>query len=204
MSTAVGLPAIGPESAGIALTSDEFDAITDYAEGYRYELVRGILVVTPIPLEQEADPNETLGGLLFLYREQHPLGGALDLTLPERYVFTKESRRRADRVIWAGLGRRPNPRVDPPTIAVEFVSEGKRNWTRDYVLKREEYLDLGIAEYWIFDRFRRIMTVHRNLPAGVETLVVAEGELYRTPWLPGFELPIDRLLQAADAWLDLP
>ena len=202
MSTAVDVARIGPGSAGIMMSVEEFDAIDDYDEDYRYELIHGVLIVTPIPLEMEAYPNEILGGLLFLYREQHPLGSALDLTLPERYIHLGTSRRRPDRVIWAGLGRFPDPKNDPPTIVVEFVSAGKRNWHRDYVIKRAEYLELGIKEYWIFDRFRRTLTVHRNAADGVVEWVVSEGEVYATPLLPGFELPLARLLEAADAWSD--
>jgi Uma2 family endonuclease len=202
MSTALEVAAIGPDSAGILMSVEEFDAITEYDECYRYELIHGVLVVTAVPLEEEASPNETLGGLLFLYHEQHPLGSALDLTLPERYVHLPTSRRRPDRVIWAGLGRRPDPKIDPPTIAVEFVSAGKRNWRRDYVTKRSEYLELGIAEYWIFNRFDRSMTVHRNSPEATIQMIILEGEVYRTPLLPGFELPLSRLLAAADAWGD--
>jgi Uma2 family endonuclease len=202
MSTAIELNAIGPGSAGILMSAEEFDSIAEFAEGYCYELVHGVLVVTPIPSEMEASPNETLGGLLFVYREQHPLGSALDLTLPERYIVTRESRRRADRVIWASLGRRPDPRSDIPTIAVEFVSEGKRNWFRDYVAKRVEYLDLGMAEYWLVDRFSRTLKVYRNSPQGAVEIVISEGEIYRTPLLPGFELSLSRLLEAADAWID--
>jgi len=189
---------IGLASAGVLMTPEEFDAIEEYDELYRYELIHGVLVVTPVPLEEEANPNETLGVLLGIYKRQHPLGSALDHTLPERYVYLPESRRRPDRVIWAGLGRYPNSRVDVPTIAVEFVSAGKRNYQRDYVLKRAEYRELGIAEYWIVDRFRRTMTVHRNRPEVAE-IVVKEGEVYETPQLPGFVLPLSELLEAADA-----
>ena len=47
--------------------------------------------------------------LLHLYRMQHLQGSALDDTLSEQHVSTHDSSRRADRVIWAGLGRAPNP-----------------------------------------------------------------------------------------------
>ncbi len=203
MATVVEVPAIGADSAGLVMTPEEFDAIVEYDDCYRYELIHGVLVVTPIPLEEEACPNETLGGLLFLYKEQHPLGESLDSTLPERYLYTGSSRRRADRVIWAGLGRRPNPKFDPPTIAVEFVSAGKRNWRRDYVTKRSEYRSRGVVEYWIFDRFQRILTVYRNTEQQEIEIIVSEGETYRTDLLPGFELPLSRLLDAADAWREL-
>ncbi len=173
MSTAVEVAKIDLESAGIMMSPEEFDAIEEYDELYQYELIRGVLVVTPIPLDSEAYPNETLGGLLFVYKRQHPLGSALDLTLQERYVYHRDSRRRPDRLIWAGLGRRPPTRNEPPTIAVEFVSAGRRNWKRDYVTKRAEYRELGIKEYWIVDRFARTLTVHHNSPEGAIELVVS-------------------------------
>ena len=98
-------------------------------------------------------------------------------------------------MIWTGLGRAPKVKRDLPTIAVEFVSKAKRDRRRDYVEKRDEYLALGIAEYWVIDRFRRILTVFQ---AATPELVVPEGETYRTPRLPGFELPIARLFAVAD------
>jgi hypothetical protein len=42
------------------------------------------------------------------------------------------------------------------------------------------------------------MTVHRNLPEGAIQIVVLEGEVYRTPPLPGFELPLSELRHASD------
>jgi Uma2 family endonuclease len=112
----------------------------------------------------------------------------------------EDARRIADRLIWTGLGRRPHPRRDPATIAVEFVSPGKRNRKRDYEDKRGDYGTAGIAEYWIIDRFQRTLTVIRYGPAGEEVRVVKEGEIYETPLLPGFQLPVARLLAAADEW----
>ena len=150
--------------------------------------------MNPIPSLLESNPNDELGFLLRLYQHQHPQGAALDLSVPERYVRTKSSRRRADRVIWAGLGRWPDEKLDVPTIVVEFVSRGKRNWQRDYIEKRAEYLAAGVLEYWIIDRFRRMMTVYAGSPAGPTERVVAETETYTTPLLPGFELTLARLL----------
>src|SRR5581483_10777071 len=87
---------VGPELAGTLMTPDEFDALTAWEEGYRYELIHGVLVVTPPPLEGERGPNDTLGHWLLTYREQHLEGAALDATLPEHTVRTRLSRRRAD------------------------------------------------------------------------------------------------------------
>ncbi len=196
---------LGFADAGLLMTAEEFDALSDedVDRDYRYELVQGVLVVSPIPSEAEGDPNEELGHLLRTYRDTNPQGNALDDTLAERYVYT-ENRRRADRVVWAGLGRRPNPRRDVPTIVIEFVSGGQRNWRRDYVVKRREYLAAGVIEYWIIDRFARTMTVIRASAEGIAERVLAESETYRTDLLPGFELPLARLLARADRWKDDP
>jgi Uma2 family endonuclease len=189
-----------PELAGIFLTPEEFDAIEEVDRDYRYELINGRLIVVPPPLEAERGPNEELGHRLLTYRDSHPQGSALDDTLPEQTIITRSNRRRADRVIWTGLGRQPDPKRDLPSIVAEWVSESKRDWQRDYLEKREEYRDIGIAEYWIFDRFRRTLTVYRGTPEAPEELVFHEGDIYRTPLLPGFELPLARLLAVADRW----
>ncbi len=191
---------LGPELAGISLTPEEFDAIEEADRDYRYELINGRLIVTPPPLEAERATNQELGFLLRLYRQEHPQGAALDATLPEQTVITRTNRRRADRVIWTGLGRHPDPHLDVPSIIAEWVSESKRDWQRDYVEKLQEYREMGIAEYWIFDRFRRTLTVYRGTLEAPEVLVVKEGETYRTPLLPGFELPLARILAVADRW----
>lgn len=188
-----------PELAGILLSPEEFDAIEDYDELYNYELVHGVLVVAPPPDIGEREPNEQLGHLLRSYKEQHPQGAALNLTVSEHSIRTPDSRRRADRVIWTGLGRIPNTRREQPSIVVEFVSASKRDFQRDYVAKRGEYLRLGVLEYWIIDRFRRRMTVVRGGTDPVTEIVISEQETYTTPLLPGFELPLAQLLAVADA-----
>lgn len=196
----------GFDSAGMVLTPAEFDAVTQYDEQYRYELVHGVLVVNPIPGASQAGPNDMLGYLLNRYKFSHPQGDALDDTLPERYIRTRDSRRLADRVIWAGLGKQPRPTDDLPAIAVEFVSAGKRNRQRNYEHKRDEYLDVGVLEYWIIDRFERRMTVYRNVSGGRSTepspVIVHENETYTTRLLPGFELELKTLLAEADKWED--
>jgi Uma2 family endonuclease len=144
----------GPDSAGTRMTPREFDQ-ADFVEGWRYELIDGRLIATPIPLENERDPNEELGHWLRQYRDSDPQGTALDGTLPEHTVKTRRNRRRSDRVIWAGLGRQPR-KGETPTIIAEFVSSGRRSRERDYVEKRDEYMAIKVKEYWIIDRFERI------------------------------------------------
>ncbi len=191
---------IGPRSAGIRLTPAEFDANRHWNRNFRYELINGVLVVSPPALNAEIGPNEILGHWLWSYRESHAKGSALDATLPEQLVITRKNRRRADRLIWAGLGRQPDTETDTATIAVEFVSSGKRNWLRDYQEKRDEYMGIGIQQYWIINRFERTMTVYIKKGKGWQERVLTEKDVYRTPLLPGFELSVGKLLGVADQW----
>jgi len=185
---------------GMSMSPEEFDAIEDWDPAYEYELIRGVVIVNPIASEGEADPNCELGMTLRAYQVLMPQGRCLDKTLQERYVYLPDgSRRKADRLIWAGLDRRPHPKKEPPTIVVEFVSRAARDRKRDYDEKRQEYLGIGVKEYWVIDRFRRLMTVFR--PDGAEQQI-GEQEVFHTPLLPGFELPLHRLLALSDEWED--
>lgn len=188
---------LGPESNGLLLSVDEFRAIADVDARFRYELIHGVVVVSPPPSEGERDPNGELDFMLRIYGRSDPRGAALDATLFEQQLETSAGLRRADRVIWCGLGRRPDPIKDVPAIVVEFVSDSTRDRRRDYEEKRREYAAIGVKEYWIIDRFRRTMTVCR----GTEMpLILRESETFTTHLLPGFELPLARLMEVADRW----
>ena len=189
---------LGPRSAGVLLTTDEFDRAR-FKEGWRYELINEVLVVSPIPSRSERDPNEELGYSLRGYQASQPHGSSLDLTLAEETIETKTNRRRADRVIWAGLGRLPGPE-EPPTIVIEFVSKGRINRERDFVAKRFEYREIGVKQYWIIDRFTMTMTVCIFAAEGDQERVITADQTYTTPLLPGYELPLQRLLELAARW----
>lgn len=192
------LPAIGPEMNGTLMSPEEFDCAEEWEEGYLYELVNGVLVVSPPPDEGQRGPNDFLGYRLRRFQEESPLGRAMNSTLPEHTVVTRRNRRCADRVIWCGLGRAPNTKIDTPAIIVEFVSQGRRSRRRDYETKRREYGEIGVREYWIVDRFDRKMTVVRYDAGNEEEVVCDERQTYTTPLLPGFELSIGRLMAESD------
>ncbi len=191
---------LGPRSAGMLLTPVEFDR-AHYEEGWRYELIHGVLVVSPTPSRQERDPNQMLGYWLIQYQTGHPQGRALDSTLPEEEIETRggQDRRRLDRAIWAGLGRLPE-KGEIPTIAVEFVSEGKVNQDRDYIVKRAEYREAGIRASWVIDRFQRTLTAYGFTSEPDEVQVFAEGQAFESPLLPGFVLDLKELFSYADRW----
>lgn len=198
MSTAHEPLVIGPELNGTLMTSEEFDFAEDWNENFRYELINGVLIASPPADVAERGPNEELGRLLRNYQADHPQGHALDYTVTEQMIRTrKQNRRRADRVIWAGLGRIPDTDLDVPQIVVEFVSPGRVSRKRDYVEKRAEYSKIGVREYWIIDRFQREMTVIR-FGVRERTILVGGKEVYESSLLPGFKLPLVTLLNESD------
>ncbi|MCA9218634.1 MAG: Uma2 family endonuclease [Planctomycetales bacterium] len=186
---------LNQHAAGVILSPQEFDSAG--ADPYwRYELINGVVIVNPAPSPKERGSNEMLGHWLLSYKENHPSGSSIDCTLHEHDVHIGDNRRRADRVIWTGLGRQP--RIDEtPAIVVEFVSAGKRNFTRDYEIKRTEYASINVPEYWVFNRFERTMAIFKS---DGSTQVVSESDTYSTPLLPGFEVTPRKLFEIADAW----
>jgi Uma2 family endonuclease len=192
---------IGPGSAGRLMTREQFNALRpdQFIGKNRYELINGVLVVSPRAGIGERNPNDELGYLIRLYRDTPPHGSIIDGTVPEQTVPATNSRI-ADRVIWTGLGRTPNEKEDIPSIVVEFVSKRRRDALRDYETKRDEYLAAGVQQYWIIDRFRRVMIVYRMGIAGPTYEIVTETQSYQTDLLPGFVLLLAKLLAKADQW----
>lgn len=197
-STDVKVLELGPLSNGVLLEAWDFDE-AEFEPGWRYELINGVLIVNPPPSVNERDANDELGYWLRKYQETHPQGKSLDGTAPEQEIRIGTNRRRADRAIWAGLGRLPHE-TETPTIIVEFVSRGRRSRQRDYEIKRAEYLSVGVQEYWIIDRFNRTMTVHTPVRSKTHTRTIGEHQTYTTKRLPGFKLPLAKLLHFTDRW----
>ncbi|WP_442482584.1 Uma2 family endonuclease [Aeoliella sp. SH292] len=187
----------GRWSNGMVLSAEEYDAATEWDDRYRYELINGVLIVSPPAGIGERGPNDYLGHWIWNYKEMHPQGQIVIYTAPEQEIRIGRNRRRADRAIWIGSARSIDPLADVPTIAVEFVSNKPRDRKRDFVVKRAEYASAGVKEYWVIDRFARELTVFRGMD---EVLTIAENEIYTTPLLPGFELPFAKLLAKADQY----
>ena len=51
---------LGPEHNGMRMTPEEFDAVEEWDENYVFELVEGVVVVSPPPSIRERGPNDIL------------------------------------------------------------------------------------------------------------------------------------------------
>ena len=77
---------LGPELNGTLMTPEEFDDVEEYDENYVYELIHGVLIVNPIPLERKPVRTSTIGELPPGHPQRDLQTSALDVTLPELYV----------------------------------------------------------------------------------------------------------------------
>ena len=81
-------------------------------------------------------------------------------------------------------------------LAVEVVSEGRRQRNRDYVEKPEDYSSAGIAEYWIVDPEARTITICDLRDGRDERTVFAAGETVRSQVFENLTATVDELFPA--------
>lgn len=180
---------IGPNDHGRRMSLREYEPV-DTVEGYVYELARGIITVCDVPAFPHAWLVAYLRDQLAYYKLAHPeeiyiILGSFDCKLligefeserhPDLAVYKSKPRRKED-FWWHYL----------PDLVVEIVSRGSKK--RDYVEKREEYLALGIKEYWIVDGGKREILALRRLRGKWSERLLTAGESYQSKVLPGFSL----------------
>ena len=189
---------IGPADHGRRLKLDEFIE-AEFEEGWVYELARGVVEVTEVPGPWHGRIVDRLARMFIHYDEQHPGrinyragGGECRKRLPGMV-----SDRHPDQAIYLD----PEPSGHKvwtkwvPHIVDEVVSPGGEQ--RDFVDKHEEYLRVGVREYWILD------TEHRRMHALVregdtrEETIVPESGIYHTVFLPGLQVRPAELLGPA-------
>ena len=125
------------------LTRADLETMPD--DGHRYELIDGVLIVTPAPSWQH---QRAVGRLLMLLTAACPpdleaFVAPLDVTLAEDTVMEPDVlvARKAD------LGDRDLPAA--PVLAVEVLSPSTRRI--DLTLKRSRLEAAGCPAYWVID-----------------------------------------------------
>jgi Uma2 family endonuclease len=189
---------IGPADHGRAMTLRQF-ARADFEEGWLYELARGVIDVTEVPGVPHGRIVDRITEMFIFYRARH--AGVINyranasecrLRLPGM-----QSDRHPDQAIY--LTPPPGGR-DPwarwiPEIVIEVVSRGGEQ--RDYIEKREEYLNAGVVEYWVLDPSKRELRVHLRAGDTWSERIVPESKTYRTRLLPGLVVRPGELLGPA-------
>jgi Uma2 family endonuclease len=191
---------IGPADHGRRMTLEAFIK-ADFVEGWLYELARGVVEVTQVPKPRHGRVVDRVARLFIHYDERYPGrinyragGGECRLRLPGM-----ASDRHPDQAIYLD----PEPEGPDvwtkwvPHIVVEVVSPRGRK--RDFIAKREEYLRMGVREYWILDPEKERMHVLVRIGDAWQERIVSRRGVYRTVLLPGLEVrPAELLGPAGD------
>ena len=189
---------IGPADHGRRMSLDEFDTAIG-REGHLYELSRGVIVVMDVPNPPHGDPLDELRLQLFAYRARSP--GVIHRVYAgsecKLLIEPTQSERHPDLAVY----KTPPPGDDSrvwstwvPEIVVEVVSADSGD--RDYLEKAEDYLSFGVQEYWVIDRDRGAVVVHRRTRGKWAIRELRPGDRHATNLLPGFELNVEAVLSA--------
>ncbi len=138
-------------------TLAELDRLPD--DGSTYELVDGELFVTPAPCTAHEELASTLLSMLVPYVRAQQLGRVYT---PRAVVRTAESQVEPDLMVRPAADTLPSTWAEMPTplLVVEILSGTTRR--RDHEQKRAFYMRIGVAQYWIVDRWSRTIRVVRN------------------------------------------
>jgi Uma2 family endonuclease len=140
-----------------AWTIEELQRLPD--DGNKYELVEGELFVTPAPNETHETILARLHQLLVPYVAANDLGAVYR---PRAVVRTRGSEVEPDLMVRAERMRPKTSweKAPLPILVVEVASDSTRR--RDYGPKRDWYMKIGVAEYWIVDGDACEITVVRQ------------------------------------------
>jgi Uma2 family endonuclease len=132
----------------IPWTRDQLDRLPD--DGNRYEVLGGELLVTPPPSDGHQEVLAWLNEALLPFVVANELGR---IYFPRAVIVADGSQLEPDLMVrplapWRGWENAP-----VPLLVVEVLSKSTRR--RDLTIKRDFYLELGIPEYWVVDRFER-------------------------------------------------
>ncbi|MEI2778585.1 MAG: Uma2 family endonuclease [Tetrasphaera sp.] len=125
------------------LTRTDLEAVPD--DGHRYELIDGVLLVTPVPLLRHQRASFRLGLVL----SQALTAGLEILAAPFDVVLADDTVLQPDLLVvrQADLTERNLPGA--PLLAVEILSPSTRRI--DLLLKRSRYESAGTPSYWVID-----------------------------------------------------
>lgn len=171
----------------------------DYArlpasEGFRYEIIDGVLYMAPAPTPQ----HERIGALIIarLVALVDDAGLGAVFVSPDIDAGPATLRPDAAVVLAGNLGIVAEQRlVGPPDLVVEIASPSTAAYDRDPVEgKRGAYARMGVAEYWIVDPAARSVEVLSLEGAAYVALGTFSGEQpVASRVLPGAALLAHRL-----------
>ena len=169
------------------LTYDDYCQIPD--DGNRYEVIDGVLYMSPSPIVRHQKISFNLSLRLGTWVREAKAGEVL--YAPMDVVLSKHNVVQPD-ILFVSNERSSiieNKNLQgAPDLLIEILSEGNRR--HDEVKKRVLYESFGVQEYWIVDPVLETIKVYRseeNRFVRVAEWSLEAGDIIASPLLPGFE-----------------
>ena len=142
-------------------------------DGNKYELVSGVLLVTPAPSPGHERIANAVADCLKPYVDRERLG---EIFRPRAVFRLEGSETEPDVMVRPRAPRDADWEEMPrPILLVEVISPTSRR--HDLSTKRSWYVDAGVPTYWVFDGERRVVHV---IQAGAAEAIVSD----RLTWHP--------------------
>jgi len=174
------------------MTADEYLALGETPE--RYELVDGVIVMSPSPIPPHSEiAIEIIGQLHAFSRRTRSarVFAETDIVLSTGIVY------RPDIVVYRAV-QLPQGRIarldTPPDLIIEILSPSTKPY--DLITKRGDYDRFGTNEYWVVDPEDASVRCWSRDAAGMNERSVPADSLASSA-IPGFELDLQALREIA-------
>ncbi len=178
-----------PSYAGLRLSAEEYFSLRD--DGQRYELIDGVVVMSPSPTPRHQLIAKVVLRQLDNYVERHGLGLVLYGT-DVRLGKTPEGKDLVYRpeivFIAADKAARVKGRIEVvPDVVVEVVSPDSRSL--DAETKYNDYEGAGVGEYWLIDPIDEQTKFYRLID-GRYAVAPVGGSVYESEVVSGLKLDL--------------
>lgn len=166
-------------------------------EGYRYEILEGVLYMSPMPELQHGAVIANLLDLLSPWVRSRKLGRFFP---PQTGVYyNKKNYIDPDLLFLRASEYKHWPkRATRGTLAIEVLSPSNLRAPRE---DREQLFSrVQVEELWYVDTNQRTLDIRQQAEAGYRTVATFQGEdMVRSAVLPGLEFPLTALWEDLDA-----
>lgn len=180
-----------PPAGEIILTYDDYLQLPN--DGKRYEILEGVLYVTPAPVPRHQKVSINLEFLLYAYVTANNLGevyhapidvvlSRINVTQPDIIFISRERLHLITEKNVAGA----------PDLVVEILSSSTSQ--TDRLVKAQIYARYGVSYYWLLDPDKQELEEYVS-QEGAFTLVSRHRgkEIFRPALFPGWEIDLDRV-----------
>lgn len=168
-------------------------------DGRRYEVIRGVLYVSPSPRYQHQHAVLRFAMIVGTFVLENRLG--ILLPAPFDVLLSSIATPVQPDFVFMRSGKGPRPRDSQfrgvPDLVVEILSPGNREYDED--LKFSAYEEAGISEYWLIDPMARTVVIYTLDANGryVELDRSGEGAVVSSRVLAGLNLRVGDLFLPA-------